>query len=129
MNGNNILIQHYDTNSSSWVVFAAVKSQEVQTEAGAIEIASATQQDWEEFIAGRKSWSINCNYLVLTNIGLKDLLYIGNKVQVRVITRGDSPTYLQGYALILQAKQTHTKGNLVTGSFAFKGTGPLVPST
>ena len=129
MNGNNILIQHYDTNSSSWVAFAAVKSQEVQTEAGAIEIASATQQDWGEFVAGRKSWSINCNYLVLTNAGLKDLLKIGTKVQVRVITRGESPTYLQGYALILQAKQTHTKGNLVTGSFAFKGTGPLTPST
>ena len=62
MNGNNILIQHYDTNSSSWVTFAAVKSQEVQTEARAIEIASATQQDWQEFVAGRKSWSINCNY-------------------------------------------------------------------
>ena len=101
-----------------------IKSDDIQTQANAIEKASATQQDWEEVVPGRKRWTLNCNYLVLTSAKLTDVLKVGQyfDITIRHISENVS---LTGQALLTDCKQTHTVNSLCQGSFTFRGNGPL----
>lgn len=105
----------------------SIRSQDIQTSCATIEKASSTQQDWEEHIAGRKSWSLTVNYLVLSSAKVNDLLYVGQTFDVRM-NIGET-TYLVGTAIMIQVKQTATIGNLAQGSFSLKGSGPLAAPT
>ncbi len=130
MNGNEIIIQKYVV--SNWTAIASVKSHEVQTNADSKPVASATQQEWEEVLSGRKSWSLNVNYLVTSVNDIEDVLAVGTVVKLRICDRpnnGAVTKSLEGFAEVVQCKQTYTRGNLVAGSFAFRGHGPLAPPT
>lgn len=105
----------------------SIRSQDIQTSCATIEKASSTQQDWEEHIAGRKSWNLTVNYLVLSSAKVNDLLYVGQTFDVRM-NIGET-TYLVGTAIMNQVKQTATIGNLTQGSFSLKGSGPLAAPT
>ena len=105
----------------------SIRSQDIQTSCATIEKASSTQQDWEEHIAGRKSWNLTVNYLVLSSAKVNDLLYVGQTFDVSM-NIGET-TYLVGKAIMNQAKQTATIGNLTQGSFSLKGSGPLAAPT
>ena len=48
------------------IASTCIRSQEIQTSADTIEKASATQQNWKEYVAGRNAWSLNVSYLVLS---------------------------------------------------------------
>lgn len=125
INGNNILIG--TMSGSTFTALAAVKSHDANNSADTIEKASETQQDYKEFIPGRKEWSINVNYLVLndSNSNVEDLLKAGNIYAIRI--KGRSGNYkISGNAICVQCKQTYSRGVLAAGSFVFKGTGPLV---
>lgn len=121
MNGNNILIFMGESP------IAATKSHEIQTECEAIEISATQSNGWRERIAGRRSWSVNANYLVMAEADLSKLLQIGNSytltIQARNHDTGD--TNVSGTAILTQCKQTYTRGNLCVGSFQFVGNGPL----
>lgn len=119
--GNNIIVLRNGT------AIAGVKSDEIQSGSETIEIASATQQDWKEFIAGRKEWSLNTNYLLLADSRLADLLNVGTVYELAVTDR-EGNTTVSGRAILTICKQTHTRGNLCQGTFQFRGTGPLVLS-
>ena len=124
-NGNNILIGTMSGNT--FTAFAAVRSHEAQSGIETIETASATNQEWKEFIAGRKEWAINVNYLVLqnSNSNIEDLLKIGTVYSIRI--KGRTGGYkLSGNAICTQCKQSYNRGNLSVGTFSLKGTGPLV---
>ena len=124
INGRNIVIG--TMNGSTFTPLVAVKSQEVQTQADTIEKASASQQQWREFIAGRKEWSVNVSYLVLqdANSNVEDLLKVGNTYAIRI--KGRTGTYyIGGSAICTQCKQTYQVGNISVGSYGFKGTGAL----
>lgn len=103
-----------------------IKSDDIQTQVNAIEKASATQQDWEEVISGRKRWSFNCNYLVLAATQLTDVLKVGQffDITLQHISENENVT-LTGQALLTDCKQTHTVNSLCQGSFTFRGNGPL----
>ena len=105
----------------------SIRSQDIQTSCATIEKASSTQQDWEEHIAGRKSWNLTVNYLVLSSAKVNDLLYVGQTFDIKM-NIGET-TYLVGKAIMNQVKQTATIGNLVQGSFSLKGSGPLATPT
>ena len=105
----------------------SIRSQDIQTSCATIEKASSTQQDWEEHIAGRKSWNLTVNYLVLASAQVNDLLYVGQTFDIRMDI-GET-TYLVGKAIMNQVKQTATIGNLAQGSFSLKGSGPLAAPT
>ena len=105
----------------------SIRSQDIQTSCATIEKASSTQQDWEEHIAGRKSWNLTVNYLVLSSAKVNDLLYVGQTFDIKM-NIGET-TYLVGKAIMNQVKQTATIGNLVQGSFSLKGSGPLAAPT
>ena len=102
----------------------AIKSDDIQTQVNAIEKASATQQDWEEVIPGRKRWSLTVNYLVLLSGKLRDVLEVGKMFDITIRRRGENVT-LTGQALLTDCKQTHTVNSLCQGSFTFRGNGPL----
>ena len=121
-NGNNVLIY---VNGSA---VAGTRSNEIQTDGGLIEISSPDTGEWAAFIAGRKSWSFSSSWLVTTSTDLKRLLQVGTTVTIRIIGRGDS-IGMTGTAIITTCKVTATCGNLVNGSFAFKGTGALTEET
>lgn len=101
-----------------------IKSDDIQTQANAIEKASATQQDWEEVIPGRKRWTLNCNYLLLTSAKLTDVLKVGQYFDITIRHISENVT-LTGQALLTDCKQTHTVNSLCQGSFTFRGNGPL----
>lgn len=105
----------------------SIRSQDIQTSCATIEKASSTQQDWEEHIAGRKSWNLTVNYLVLSSAKVNDLLYVGQTFDISM-NIGET-TYLVGTAIMIQVKQTAIIGNLAQGSFSLKGSGPLAAPT
>ena len=123
--GNNIFIATNDATLSPGTskIIAGTRTNEINTECGAIEIASASQQDWQEFIAGRKSWSLSVGWLLLANADVQKVLKVGAMVTVYVKT--GSTQLLTGTALITQARLTLGQGNLANGSFALKGSGAL----
>ena len=102
-----------------------IRSNEIQTTADTIEKASATQQDWREYIAGRKEWQVTTNYLVQsTGNEIDKVLNVGVKYDVQFIDN-TSGHMLGGEAILVSAKISAIKGNLITGSFQFKGSGAL----
>lgn len=126
MNGNNIVVYQY--SGSSWTPIAATKSDELQVGATTLEIASATEQDWTRCIAGRKSWSLNTNWLVTIVSDIEKALTVGTRVRLHIGARGGysgSSGGLTGYAIVKDCKITMTRGNLVAGSFRFEGDGAL----
>lgn len=123
--GNNIFIATNDATLSPGTtkIIAGTRTNEINTECGSIEIASASQQDWQEIIAGRKSWSLSVGWLLLANADVQKILKVGTMVTVYVKT--GSTQLLTGTALITQARLTLGQGNLANGSFALKGSGAL----
>ena len=131
MTGKDILI--FLTYNNTTVGITACKSSELTGQSELIEKASSTQQKWREYIAGRNDWGFTASYLVMraapsvTNqIGgtLADLLKIGTKFGVTIRDRANTYS-LSGSAFLQQVKQTYSVGNLIAGSFQFKGTGAL----
>lgn len=122
MNGNSIIIKKNNT------AIAGVKSQEVQSRANTHEVASSTQQAWEEYMPGRKNWSVNVNYLITTVSQISDVLTVGDTVTLEWCDRAGTVT-MTGTAIVEQCKQTFTRGALVGGSFAFKGSGAISQAT
>lgn len=106
------------------VASTAIRSDEIQTQCDVIERASATNQNWKEFVEGRAEWSLTVNYLMLSAARLRDVLKVRQRFDVTLRDRSNT-TQLSGTAIMTSAKQTHTVGNLCQGSFSLKGTGAL----
>ena len=127
MNGNDILVY------SGTQLIAGTRSNDIQTGCETIETSSPSQGAWRAFLAGRKEWSFTVNYLVASDSalhisggsGIKDVLQVGNTFTLKVYKRGLSAVAIQGSAILTGVKITATRGNLVQGSFTFKGNGAL----
>jgi predicted secreted protein len=123
MTGKDITVILSQNNTA--LASTCIKSQDIQTKAEAIEVASSTQQDWKEFIAGRKEWSLTVSYLVLSSAKVADLLYTGQVFDISIKEVGSSSSLLTGTALMTAVKQVASVGNLCQGSFSLQGSGPL----
>ena len=123
--GNNIYIATSDTTLSpgETKIIAGTRTNEINTECGKIPIASATQKDWEEIIAGRKSWSMSVGWLLLANADVQKILKVGTMVTVYV--KSGNTQLLTGTALITQSNLRLTWSNIAQGSFALSGSGAL----
>ena len=122
MTGKDIIVVL--SQNSVAVASTCIRSQDIQTQADLIEVASASQQSWREYIAGRKGWSLTVNYLVLAAAQLSDLLLTGQVFDVTLKDVGNT-TSLTGTAIMVTAKQTAMVGNLCQGTFQLQGTGAL----
>lgn len=115
------------TRNGTALASTRIKSNDIQTGCDAIEKASSTQQEWKEFVSGRKEWSLNVGYLVLANAQVADILYVGSVFGITM--KSGTTSLLTGSALCTGVKQTCTVGNLCQGSFSFKGSGALAAVT
>ena len=128
MNGKDIII--ILSQNSTALASTAVKSHDISTAVDTIEKASSTQQDWREYIKGRRGWSVNMSYLVNAASQIIWELKVGETFDITICDAVSSPTYsLVGKAILETAKQTYTVGNLANGSFVLRGTGPLAEPT
>ena len=118
VNGKNILIALGSTP------IAGTKSNEMSTACDAIETSSPTNGEWRTYIAGRKDWDFTTGWLLATSSDVAKLLNVGQSYTV-YIQDDNSTKLLQGSALCTKADVRATVGNLIAGSFAFKGNGPL----
>lgn len=117
-NGNNILVYLGGT------AIAGLKSNEIETSCGEIEISSPNSAAWREFIADRKEWSVSTGYLVSAVSDISQVLNVGTTYSLRFCGRtGTGGVY--GSAILTKCSITATRGNLVQGSFTFRGTGTL----
>ena len=120
INGNNIIVL------SGGTAIAGTKSDELQVDCETIEIASATDQGWTHYLAGRKSWSLTVGWLLLAESDVRNALTVGSTVTIKFKGRNATDANgLSGSAIIRTAKITAVRGNLAQGSFQFVGTGPL----
>lgn len=120
MKGNNLLI---GTNGAS---LYGAKSCDINVNCDSIEYSSPSSGKWRSFIAGRKSWSVTCNYLVRDNNVPSDMVRVGQTFQLKVYPRDSvAAQQLTGDAICTEWRVTATRGSLVQGSFTFQGTGPL----
>jgi len=103
-----------------------IKSNDIKTKCDVIEKASATQQTWKEFVAGRSEWSINVGYLVLAAPQVRNVLLVRQTFDLTfTASDGTSTSTLTGKAILTTADIKANTGSLAQGTFAFQGTGPL----
>lgn len=123
--GNNIYIGYL--SGGSYVIVAATKSNELTTQCETIEKSSASQQDWREYLKGRKEWSMTVSFLVtaVSPSGPTNPLSVGTTYTLRFMNRSSGSDYIQGQAICTQCKITSSRGNLCNGTITFKGTGSL----
>ena len=122
MNGNNIIIG--TMSGTTFTPIAATKSNEMQTDCETIEISSPSVGDWRTYMAGRKSWSVQVSFLVTAASNIRQLLNVGTSYTIVMRDRTNTSS-VTGSAIMTTCKISATRGNLVTGSFVFKGTGAL----
>ena len=110
-------------SGTTFTTIAAVKSQSITTQCGLIETASATQQEWEEYVAGRKSWSLTVSYLVLNDAtcNIEDVLKIGTKVMLMM--KGRTGVYsVKGEAIVtIKYREYDSEAETVLEFYQAKG--------
>jgi predicted secreted protein len=106
---------------------AGAKSCEINIQCDDLEVASATQGKWREFLSGRKDWSVTCGHLLpASGTPLKSsAAMVGTKVTLSIQTdmTGD---ILTGSAIVKSWRASGAVDNLATGAFSFRGSGALV---
>lgn len=118
--GNNVIVY------MNGIAIAGTKSDEIQVDSDTIPVASATDQEWDHAITGRKKWSLNVGWLVLANTDVRKVLLAGSVVTIKIKGRGEADSSgVTGSAILKTCKISAVRGNLATGSFAFVGNGPL----
>lgn len=119
INGNRI----YISIGSSTTPIAGTRSNKIQVGCDTIEIASPDTGTWKQFISGRKEWGVTVNFLLLQDTNSLSLLYPGNTYTLHF--RTSSTSFVSGSAIMTQCEITTTRGNLIQGTFSYKGTGAL----
>ena len=120
IHGRNLIIKVNGT------AIAGARSCDINISGEEIEVASATQSKWREFITGREEWSVTCNHLLPASG--TPLRSSKNMVNTTVTIRMESGRYgdvLTGQAIVKSWRTTGTLGNLAQGTFSFRGSGPL----
>lgn len=114
-------------SGSAAEIIAGTRNNEFQVSCDELEKSSPTSDDWKEFLAGRKEWSITTNFLMLTSSTVQSLLNVGNTYMLQIVSRSGSSASieLEGEAILTVCKFSATEDNLVQGSFQFRGNGAL----
>lgn len=121
-NGKNIIVQRLD--GQTWTAIAAARTDEIEVDGELMEIASRTQAGWREYLAGRKTWSVQTSYLVTLVSNIREVLQVNTRVRLRIGGTGTGQ-YLTGYAWVKNQKLNAPNGGLANGTVVFQGDGPL----
>ena len=124
--GNDLIIA-IAMGSSTPTAIASSKSCDIETNCDLKEISSPTSSTYRTYIPGRKTWRVVVNFLVAsTSLGVLTAKYIGNQYTLKAYIRNNSVVdSFQGTAILQQARVTGTRGNLLTGSWVFVGSGDI----
>lgn len=112
--------------STSSAIVAATKVHDITVRCGEQEISSSTQGTWLEFIPGRKDWEISTSWLLLQQGFASQVLKAGNTYRVTIGDRNNVYDRVSGNVICTEVRVTATRGNLVQGSFRFRGNGELL---
>ena len=123
--GKNIIV----TYDGAAIAGVSDTSNGVHVESGMIACASADDSQWEHFTPGRKNWSVDSSYLVMTSPGVQSLLLPGTRyLLVFKDKNGGSGQGVKGYAYLTVCDINVVNGNIAKGAFKFIGDGPLISS-
>lgn len=124
--GNDLIIA-IAMGSSTPTAIASSKSCDIETNCDLKEISSPTSSTYRTYIPGRKTWRVVVNFLVAsTSLGVLTEKNIGNQYTLKAYIRNNSVVdSFQGTAILQQARVTGTRGNLLTGSWVFVGSGDI----
>lgn len=122
MNGNNILIYQGST------AIAGTKSNDIQVDCQMIETANPSSGGWQQFMAGRKNWTVQTSWLLSAVSDLQKLLTVGTTYTLIFKDRSGT-SGVKGTAILQSAKITATRGSLCQGQFVFQGSGALTSGT
>ena len=103
---------------------AGTKSNQLKTDCQMIEIANPSSGEWQQFMAGRKNWSVQTSFLVTAVADIRKLLTIGTTVTLVFRDRSNTSS-VSGQAIVKSCTIESTRGSLAHGDFAFQGTGEL----
>lgn len=98
-----------------------------------IEIASADDNAWVHKIAGRKTWSVTADFLLVAatsgnmSVSIGNLLSVGSVYTLLINTRNGS-VGVTGSAILKTMQLQGAVGSLATGSWKFEGSGALALS-
>lgn len=110
-------------------VICGTKANTIQSDCETIEIASASDSQWQHFIAGRKKWSVSVDFLLVASssgnmsVSIGNLLSVGSVYTLIIKTRNGGG--VQGSAILKTMDLRGAVGSLATGSWKFEGNGPL----
>lgn len=108
------------------VAVAASKSCTVDVSCQTKEVGMKGSGKWKRLIAGRRSWDVSASFLVGDEATIRIKIgKVGTTVTLSWKMRGDGTDTMTGTAIVTACKVSGTRGNLVQGSFTFKGTGEL----
>ena len=122
MNGNILILK------MNGEPVAAVKGNDIETASGLMEVASATQGQWREYINGRNTWAMSATWLLLSSAAMASTLQVGQVFKAELVDRRIERRTVYGNAHLEVCKIQATNGNLVTGVFQLKGTAWLRPT-
>ena len=124
--GNDLIIA-IATGSATPTAIASSKSCEIDLNCELKEISSPTSSVYRTYTPGRKTWKVTVNFLVQTTASaVLSAKNIGTTYALKAYIRNNSSVdYFQGPAILQQAKVTGTRGNLLTGSWVFQGSGDI----
>lgn len=124
--GNDLIIA-IATGSETPTAIASSKSCDIETNCELKEISSPASSIYRTYIPGRKTWRVVVNFLVQTTASaVLSAKNIGTTYALKAYIRNNSSVdYFQGTAILQQAKVTGTRGNLLTGSWVFVGSGDI----
>jgi predicted secreted protein len=121
--GNNILVIANDK------VICGTKANAIQCDCETIEIASASDSQWQHVVAGRKKWSVTVDFLLVAassgnmSVSIGNLLSVDSSYTLIIKTRNGGG--VQGSAILKTMDLRGAVGSLATGSWKFEGNGPL----
>jgi hypothetical protein len=124
INGNNFIVS-WDA-SGELMPIAGGRADEIQVDADIIPVSSPYDGEWDHNIAGRKSWSLSTNWLLLNGGDTANLLRVGQTYEINIQPRtGSSAIGFTGYAILKTCSISFQRGSLISGSFNFVGVGEL----
>ena len=125
LHGKSIQIKRYLSGATVPAV-ALSRDCQVKVDGEMIGSSSPTSGDWNEFVAGRKSWSVSIGWLVADNVAMMTEVCAKYSLLIVVDFGGYTLTF-GGDALLKTCDVSAGVDGLAHGSIFFQGSGPLAP--
>jgi TP901-1 family phage major tail protein len=129
--GVDVLVYVEGQTAGTFIVLGGQSDATLNREAEEIEVTSKDGNGWAEYLAGVRSWSVECEGFIVENDAALDILETkfnaGDPVNLEVRLPGNK-TY-EGSAYITDFPLEFPQDDGATYSLTFTGSGPLTKTT